>query len=223
MAPRKHPDDFSDLDNDLTVEQDDTLEFDDEDIIIEEDGLIEGDYDEDELERRKIAYSDLKRNDKIFGNTYNLGYEHNDEDDNNSPTSSSAIKLESGSAAHSMSDPDRYSDHVDYTIVQRDIYNFIKGCSELQEILGDEPEKQKFTKVQINQIFSIILNGLSAGTMTTVFISPIQVLESISSTLNMEYKKIFDMLTYENKELLLVELNSKYGFLDSMGKNYKIF
>jgi hypothetical protein len=39
----------------------------------------------------------------------------------------------------------------------------------------------------------------------------------------MEYKKIFDMLTYENKELLLVELNSKYGFLDSMGKNYKIF
>ena len=122
-----------------------------------------------------------------------------------------------------MSDPDRYSNHVDYTIVQRDIYNFIKGCSELQEILGNEPEKQKFTKIQINQIFSTILNGLSTGTNTTVFISPIQVLESISSTLNMEYKKIFDMLTYENKELLLVELNSKYGFLDSMGKNYKIF
>ena len=109
------------------------------------------------------------------------------------------------------------------TIVQRDIYNFIQGCDELHVILGDEPEKQKFTKPQINQIFGIILKGLTIGSNTTVFITPIQVLESISSTLNMEYKKIFDMLTYENKELLLVELNSKYGFLDGMGKNYKIF
>jgi len=221
MAPRKHPDDFSDLDTDLTIEQDDTLEF-HEDDLPEHEELVEGDYDDDELERRKVAYSDLKRNDKIFGNTYNLGYETNDEDDN-SPKASSSIKLESGSAEFAMSDPDRYADHVDYTIVQRDIYNFIQSCDELQVILGDEPEKQKFTKPQINQIFGIILKGLTVGSNTTVFITPIQVLESISSTLNMEYKKIFDMLTYENKELLLVELNSKYGFLDGMGKNYKIF
>jgi hypothetical protein len=222
MAPRKHPDDFSDLDTDLTIEQDDTLEFHEDDSHFDDEPLAEGEYDDEELERRRVAYSDLKRNDKIFGNTYNLGYETNDEDDNSSKASSS-IKLESGSAEFAMSDPDRYADHVDYTIVQRDIYNFIQSCDELQVILGDEPEKQKFTKPQINQIFSIILKGLTIGSNTTVFITPIQVLESISSTLNMEYKKIFDMLTYENKELLLIELNSKYGFLDGMGKNYKIF
>ena len=28
---------------------------------------------------------------------------------------------------------------------------------------------------------------------------------------------------YENKEVLLLELNAKYGFLDNLGKNYKMF
>jgi hypothetical protein len=39
----------------------------------------------------------------------------------------------------------------------------------------------------------------------------------------MEYKKLFDMLEYEHKETLLLELNKKYGFLDKPSKNFKMF
>jgi hypothetical protein len=40
------------------------------------------------------------------------------------------------------------------------------------------------------------------------------VLETISSVVSMDYKKLFDMLNTENQEILLLELNEKYLFLD---------
>jgi hypothetical protein len=49
------------------------------------------------------------------------------------------------------------------------------------------------------------------------------VLDAISITVAMDYKKLFDMLSYENKEVLLLELNTKYGFLDKIMKSNKMF
>ena len=90
-------------------------------------------------------------------------------------------------------------------------------------ILGDQPDKKKFVKSEINQLFEILIEGLTTGADANVFINSIHILDSISSITCMEYKKLFDMLTYENKEILLLELNTKYGFLDNMGRNNKIF
>lgn len=216
------PEDFLDFDDELDSQYDDYSDQ-DEDF---NDLLLDEDYDDEELERRRVAYAGLKKNDKIFNNTYNMGLENSDEDDDE-PTSSRVggpeIKLDSSSPDYNMYDPEKYAEHVDQVIVRKDIDKFIANNKIIQEILGNEPEKKKFTKAEINSLFELINNGMSKGGSANVFVSPIHVLDSISSTVSMEYKKLFDMLTYENKEVLLIELNSKYGFLDSMGKNYKMF
>jgi hypothetical protein len=187
--------------------------------------LLDEEYDDDEIERRRVAYAGLKKNDKIFNNTYTMGYETSEDDEEISVGRAGVneIKLDSSSPDYNMYDPEKYADHVDLLIVRRDINNFIQSNDGVLAILGNEPEKKKFTKAEMNTLFESIHTGLSRGGAVNVFISPIHVLDSLSSTVSMEYKKIFDMLTYENKETLLLELNSKYGFLDSMGKNFKMF
>lgn len=185
--------------------------------------LMEDDCDDDEQDRRTEAYKDLKRNDKIFGNTYNMGLAASDDDEVDTRAVSSEIKLDSSSPDYYLQDSEKYLEHVDLQIIQHDIYNFMQSNKEVIAILGDDPDKKKFTKLEINQLFDIILAGLSHGESSSKFISPIYVLDSISATVNLEYKKIFDMLNYDNKEKLLVELNKKYSFLDSVGKNFKMF
>jgi hypothetical protein len=197
----------------------DDIEYDDSYDELEEDS----DYDDVELERRRVAYSDLKKSDKIFNNTYNLGLENHDEDEYSQLNSKSEIKIDSGSPDYHMYDPERYSDHVDLSIIHRDIDIYVKGNQRVNELLGDEPERKKFTRSEINELFEILINGLTKGPQTNVFINSIHVLDAISALLSVEYKKLFDTLTYENKEILLIELNAKYGFLDSTGRNHKIF
>ena len=209
-------DDF--LPEDLDIEE----ELDD--IILDEDSEQLNDalgYDEGELERRRVAYKDLKKTDKIFNNTYNVGFETNDEDDDPRKTNSAAIRIDAGAAEYSMYDPRTYAEHVDLKIVQRDIHEFMVSNDVINSILSNDPEKKKFTKIEINSLFETLKTGLI--TSSNHFISPIHILDSISTSTNMEYKKIFDMLTYENKEILLIELNKSYNILDSMGKNYKMF
>ena len=89
--------------------------------------------------------------------------------------------------------------------------------------MGPEPAKKKFIKSEINDLFKIILNGVSVGESASVFVSSIHVLDTISALTCMEYKKLFDMLIYDNKEILLIELNKKYSFLDKSSKNLKMF
>ena len=144
------------------------------------------------------------------------------EDDEDS-RSSSEIKLDASSPDYHLYDRDQYSDHMDDKITQYDIDQFVIESREIQAILGDQPDKRKFNKTEINDLFVLILNGVSRGQKSSVFVSPIHVLDAISSLTTMEYKKLFDMLTYEHKEMLLLELNKKYGFLDKPSKNLKIF
>lgn len=204
-----------------SLNDDDFLFGDDHETV--DDHLLTDDYDDDELERRRLAYADLKRNDKIFNNTYNIGLDSSEDDEPSQRAGNSEIRLDQSSPDYHMYDPQRFSESLDTSIIQRDIYNFIQCDSRVATILGNEPDKKKFTKSEINEIFEILNSGLTGGAVSNMFITSIHVLDAISSMVNMEYKKIFDQLTYENKEILLLELNSKYGFLDNTGKNYKIF
>jgi hypothetical protein len=185
--------------------------------------LIEEEYDDDELDRRKSAYADLKKSDKIFNNSYNIGLDQADDEEVQAKSQNTEIKMSSTSPDYHLYDSERYSEHVDLSIVQRDIYSFIESNSEVKAILGDEPDRKKFTKPEVNSLFKLILVGLTKGSESNVFVNPIHVLDVISTNLNMEYKKLFDMLEYENKEVLLLELNTKYKFLDGTRKNAKIF
>ena len=205
---------------DLGFEEQDQLADDDEDSSFE---LYDVDEEEDpaELERRRTEYAKLRKNDKIFNNSYNMG--QNLSEDEEDARSSSEIKLDASSPDYHLYDRDQYSDHMDDKITQYDIDQFVIESREIQAILGDQPDKRKFNKTEINDLFVLILNGVSRGQKSSVFVSPIHVLDAISSLTTMEYKKLFDMLTYEHKEMLLLELDKKYGFLDKPSKNLKIF
>jgi hypothetical protein len=218
VTPKDHEDflDDDDFNEDYPFGFDDSSEETDEHLLSE-------DYDDTELERRRVAYADLKKNDKIFNNTYNLGLDLSEDEADIPRSGGPEIKLDSSSPDYHLYDPEKYSDHIDLSIIQRDIYEFIKANDRVMSILGSEPDKKKFTKLEINEVFEILNKGLGNGSSANVFINSIHILDSMSSVLSMEYKKIFDQLSYDNKEILLVELNNKYGFLDSMGKNYKIF
>jgi len=186
-------------------------EFDDEDGV--------------EMERRRTRYAELKKDDKIFNNTYNMGYDTSSEDEDLDESGSSIreIKVDASSPDYFMYDREQYADYVDQSIVQKEIFAFIQKSEEVNQILGPEPERKKFQKSEINELFSILCKNLITKNNKNYFITPIYVLDAISITVSSDYKKLFDMLNYENKEVLLLELNSKYGFLDKLTKSNKMF
>lgn len=173
-----------------------------------------------EIERRKSKYATLRKTDKIFNNAYNMGQSNSGEEE---VRASNNIKVDSSSPHHHLYDRDKYSDHIDDTITQYDIDKYISNSDEIKAILGDSTEKRKFTKDEVNLMFKVISEGVKVGEHASFFVSPIHILDSISSLTNMEYKKLFDMLSYDYKETLLLELNKKYGFLDKPSKNLKMF
>lgn len=196
-------------------------DFEDDEI---EDDFEDSDEDPAELERRRARYAELKKDDKIFNNTYNMGYENGDEDGyDESDSKSREIRVDASSPDYFMYDREQYSEYVDQGIIQKEIFTFIQGSKEINELLGPEPEKKKFVKQEINSLFEILCNNLIGSNNLNYFITPIYVLDAISVTISTDYKKIFDMLSYENKEVLLLELNSKYGFLDKLTKSNKMF
>lgn len=176
--------------------------------------------DSEELDRRKTAYSELKKVDKIFNNSYIMGLPAGE--DQEDPKPRGEIKLDVSSPDYHLYDRDQHSDHVDNSIIQVDIHNFVSTSPAVKLILGDDVDKKKFTKDEINELFELIRTGVSRGEKASAFVSAIHVLDSISSLTRLEYKKLFDMCKYENKEILLLELDSKYHFLDkASGKSAK--
>lgn len=176
----------------------------------------------DEQERRDAAYSVLKKNDKIFNNSYNMGGSQTDEREDYS-SGRSDIKIDPSSPEYNLYDRDKHANSVDEKIIQIDIHNFISGSNEVSLILGSEPERKKFTKPEVNDLFEIIRKGIGSGNNQSVFVSPIHIFDSISSLVGIDTKKLFDMLTYENKEILLIELDKSYHFLDKASKEFRIY
>lgn len=216
----------NDLNDNIDELYDDVNEYDQEDFddqeLFEDDGFVD-DEDPAELERRRTKYAELKRGDKIFNNTYNMGYETSEEDDEESIATVREIKVDASSPDFFMYDKEQYSEYVDQGIIQKEIFSYIEKSEEINAILGPEPERKKFVKSEINDLFKMLCTGLIHENNKNYFITPIYILDAISVTLSTDYKKLFDMLTYENKEVLLLELNSKYGFLDKLNKSNKMF
>jgi len=205
------------------------------------DEVEELDMDALERERRRVAYADLKKNDKIFNNSFTMGSDRVfSEDGGGEHRAQSSIKVDSGSPDYHLYDRDLHSDYVDNSIVQQDIYKFISNSLEVKTILGysgstvtydsngqeiipDFGGKKKFTKDEVNKLFEIIVDGLSHGPYGSTFVGPIHVMDVISSLTNIEYKKLFDLFSYDNKEVLLLELNKKHNFLDRSASDFKMY
>lgn len=173
----------------------------------------------EEAEERHKVHLQKKRNDKIFNNSYNTG-----EGAEVEYSSGGDIKLSHMHAESHLHDPEKYRDYLDFQIVQRDIQIVVEATPEIMKILASEPNKKKYTKVEINSIFGILKQKLNRGQNQSYFVSPIQILEAVSNLTMLEYKKLFDTLDYEYKEDLIKELNKTHKILDKhSNRSRKLF
>ena len=163
-----------------------------------------------------IADPEVIREDKIFNNKYNTG---DGLDDSLEYSYSKKISVSSEYSENYLKDIYEYEDALESKFILDSIFNFIEHDQELSDILKKSSPtpyitKSKFSKDDVNIIFNKINENLEITSASTIFYSPIYILEVISSVSSIEYKKLFDMFDTDIQEMLLTELNKKYKFLD---------
>lgn len=203
-------DDWSALDGD-DGDDIDTTELDEEAIIDDPDVI------EDEDEARYQQHLKLKREDKIFNNAWNSGDGLSDETYHNT-----GIRLDPGHSDSHLLDSDMYDRYMDKTIIERDLNNIAMADDVISKLMEISVEGRKFTKSEINTAFSRLCELVKKNNKTT-FIGPIDVLDFVSMISQMDFKRLFESLEYEHKEVLLLELNNKFGILDGKVRFKKLF
>jgi len=185
----------------------------------------DNDYVEDTIEEEEDSSAEelppIVREDKIFNNRYNTG-EGLPEAEEYRMTGGISV---SGDYSDSyLRDIYEYEEMLETKFILDNIFSFIQIDPLISEILKNSaresaPGKIKLSKDEVNFIFNRINSSLDLPVNEIVFYSPIYILEAISALSSLEYKKLFDMLETDIQELLLIELNKKYNFLD--GKIHK--
>jgi hypothetical protein len=165
--------------------------------------------------------SEVSREDKIFNNRYNSGDGLTEVEDYEF---SRKISVCSDYSDLYLKDIYDYEDQLQSKFVLDAIFNFIQNDSKISKLLIKKTEesrgtKPKLAKEEINFIFQRLNENVEFEQGAHLFYSPIYIIEVISSISSIEYKKIFDSLETETQEMLLLELNKKYKFLD--GKFHK--
>ena len=193
----------------------DPLEFEDE---------LGLEINEEIIEEEEVVPADLleiPREDKIFNNKYNTGDGLTDPDEY---LFSKKISVSNEYSDAYLKDIYDYEDDLEAKFILDSIFNFLQNdvaiCKIIKKHTVDRsPAKIKLVKEEINFIFYKVSSSLELTPDVAMFYSPIYIVEVISSISSIEYKKIFDMLDTEIQELLILELNKKYKFLD--GKLHK--
>ena len=183
------------------------------------------DYVEDTVEEEDDTSTEelppIVREDKIFNNRYNTG-EGLPEAEEYRMTGGISV---SGDYSDSyLRDIYEYEEMLETKVILDTIFGFIQLDPLISEILKNSarestPGRIKLSKDEVNFIFNRINSSLDLPVNEVVFYSPIYILEVISALSSIEYKKLFDMLETDIQELLIIELNKKYNFLD--GKIHK--
>ena len=112
-----------------------------------------------------------------------------------------------------------YENSLDLKVILDFIFKEFSEDEEVNTILEISKnnfvvKKIKISKDELNYVFNKLHEKIKKNNSGTIFYSPIYLLEIISSVTSMDYKKLFDMMNTENQEILLLELNEKYFFLD---------
>lgn len=176
------------------------------------------DFNEDQIHEEPI---NNLREDKIFNNSY---YNGDNLKDSEEYEFSKKISISSDYSDNYLRDLYDYEEQLESKFILDIIFNFLKNDEVLSKYVSDLATtgsvwKVKFSKDDINLIFTRVHENLDVASYGISFYSPIYIIEAISSISSMEYKKIFDSLDTEIQEILLIELNKKYQFLD--GKMHK--
>jgi hypothetical protein len=163
-----------------------------------------------------------KREDKIFNNRYNSGDGLVDPMDYEFGRT---ISVDSTYSNNYLKDVYDYENSVEYKILLDTISKIVEDDKIMSEIIkSKDGTRSIFNKDEINIIFERTIEALGKDVYRDNFSNPIYVLEAISNITAMNYKKIFDYLDYEHRELLIIELDKKYDFLNGrINKNNKMF
>lgn len=161
------------------------------------------------------------REDKIFNNSYYNGDKLKDSEEYEF---SKKISVSTDYSDNYLKDLYDYEEQLEAKFILDIIFEFLQKDEVLSKYtieLTEDPavSKIKFSKEDINLIFNRVHENLDLANHGISFYSPIYILEAISSISSMEYKKIFDSLDTEIQEILILELNKKYKFLE--GKMHK--
>jgi hypothetical protein len=173
---------------------------------------------------KRDEISKKRKEDKIFNNGYRTGEAMGD----SKYEYQSSISVNSNYSENYLRDVYDYEETVEYNIGVEKVFKVIEGDPELSALLykKDITGKIKLSKEEINWCFNQIIDAIREEKDPESFYSPIYILESLSSILNInsgdpikDYRKLFDSLDVELQEELLIELNKKYNFLDNkLGK-----
>ena len=156
------------------------------------------------------------REDKIFSNSYYNGDKLKDSDEYEF---SKKIVVSSDYSDNYLKDLYDYEEQLEAKFILDVIFEFLQNDEVLSRYTIDlttnpSVSKIKFSKEDINLIFNRVHENLDPASHGISFYSPIYILEVISSISSMEYKKIFDSLETDTQEILILELNKKYQFLE---------
>ncbi len=174
----------------------------------------EEDFIEDPEESENL---EVGREDKIFNNSYYNGDKLRDSEEYEF---SKKISVSSDYSDNYLKDLYDYEEQLESKFILDIIFEFLQKDEILSKYTSEiATNKIKFSKEDINLIFNRTHEMLDVASYGISFYSPIYILEAISSLASIDYKKIFDSLDTETQEILLIELNKKYKFLD--GKMHK--
>jgi hypothetical protein len=156
----------------------------------------------------------LRKDDKIFNNRYNSGDGLTSVDDYQF---NSKISVSTDYSNSYLKDLYEYEDGLENKFILDEIFEYVYSNEEISSLIKFDDltkNKIKLTKEQITFIFNNVHNFFDKKANQNSFYNPIYILEVISSISSIEYRKIFDLLDAELQEILILELNKKYLFLE---------
>ena len=168
-------------------------------------------------EARYQQHLKLKREDKIFNNSWNSGDGGSDEIYQNN-----GIRLDPSHTDSHLLDAASFDRYTDKMIIERDLNNIALADEIMIGLMEISSQGRKFTKPELNLAFSRLCELVRINRKTT-FIGPIDVLDFVSMIAQLDFKRLFESMEYEHKEVLLLELNNKFGILDGKVRFKKLF
>ena len=168
-------------------------------------------------EARYQQHLKLKREDKIFNNSWNSGDGGSDEIYQNN-----GIRLDPSHTDSHLLDAASFDRYTDKMIIERDLNNIALADEVMIGLMEIPSQGRKFTKPELNLAFSRLCELVRTNRKTT-FIGPIDVLDFVSMIAQLDFKRLFESMEYEHKEVLLLELNNKFGILDGKVRFKKLF
>ena len=158
------------------------------------------------------------REDKIFNNSYHHGEKLKGDD----YEFSHGLQVDGGYASRFLGDIYKVDDSMTYKLVQQEILKLLDTNEQLMEILKDT-KKKKFNKEKINLIFKIIYEHILNNLNKNKFMDIIYIFDHISNISGLKYNNLFDLLEFEYKKLLIIELDKTYNILDEYTNFNKMF